>query len=73
MMRLPVNEKELAFLKAIGVADREYSREELEMIAEDTVADHLMTHGFQPGQADVNDTGRMCESIMDKIFTAIKA
>ncbi len=70
-MRLPVNSAELAFLESIGVENRDYTRDELEDIAEGTVAEYLMTHGFTENQEDVNEVGAMCEDIIDRIYDAI--
>lgn len=69
-MRLPVNEEEAAFLASLGVENVDYSYEELDFIAESTVADYLMVNGFDENY-DVNQIGEICESIIDKIRDAL--
>ena len=65
-MRLPVSEKQMLFLQSLGVEDREYTREEVDRIVEDVVADHLMLHGWKPGAdfEETNEIGDMCEDII---------
>lgn len=64
-MRLPVTKNQMAFLKSIGISDKEYSAEEINEEIIDAVSDYLMQHGFKQGQQETNEIGDMCESIID--------
>ena len=66
-MRLSVTKKQMEFLKTLGVEDKEYTRDEIDDIVIETLADELMRHGFTAGQEDVNEIGDLCESIIDAI------
>jgi len=70
-MRFPVTDEQKKFLKMLGIEDRDYTVAELETIAEETVYDYLMSHGWKPGPdfEETNEIGDMCEDIIQRIYT----
>lgn len=66
--RLTVTNAQMEFLKALGVEDRTYTKDEFDKII-DITADHLMAHGWKPGPdyEETNEIGDMCESIIDAL------
>lgn len=65
-MRLPVTKEQMEFLKTLGVEDKEYTEEEMEYIAEETVYNCLMAKGWRLDTPDyiTNEIGDMCEDII---------
>lgn len=65
-MRLPVNKEQMEFLKSLGIEDREYTKEEVDDIAEGPVYDCLMEKGWKSGKdfQETNEIGDMCETII---------
>lgn len=64
-MRLPVTKQQMEFLNSIGIADRDYSEDEIEDEVLDIVAHYLAGHGFlDSGYNKTNAVGDMCEDII---------
>lgn len=65
-MRLSVTKAQMEFLKTLGVADRDYTREEIDDIIEGPVSDCLMEKGWKPGSdfEETNEIGDLCEAII---------
>ncbi len=66
-MRLKLSDKQWDFLKSLGVADKDYSQEEIDDFVIESLSDKLMKHGFTSNQENVNEIGAICESIIDAI------
>ena len=66
-MRLKLSAEQWDFVKQLGVEDKEYTQTEIDDFVIETIADHLMTYGFNHGQESTNIIGDMCESIIDDI------
>ncbi len=65
-MRLSVTKEQMEFLEALGVEDRDYTKEEIDGIIEGPVSDCLMERGWKPGPdfEETNEIGDMCEAII---------
>ena len=70
--RLPVTAEQMEFLKALGVQDKEYTREEFDEIVEGPVYDCLMEKGWKPGPdyEETNEIGDLCEDIITALTMA---
>lgn len=66
-MRLKLTMQQWDFVKSLGIEDRDYLRDEIDDIVIEALADKLMRCGFTTNQQDVNEIGKMCESIIDAI------
>ena len=66
-MRLKLTAHQWNFLKSLGVEDRNYLQDEIDDIVIEALSDELMQHGFSDGQEAVNETGAICESLIDAI------
>lgn len=68
-MRLNLSQKQMDFLKSIGVEDRDYTQDEIDDVVIEAVSDHLMAHGWKPGPdfEETNEIGDLCEAIIDAI------
>ena len=68
-MRLPLTKQQIDFLHTLGIEDRDYTREEINEIAEGPVYDCLVAKGWKPGPEfeETNEIGDMCEAIIDAL------
>ena len=68
-MKLKLSKEQWEFVKQLGIADKEYSSEEIDDYVIETVYEHLMKKGWKTYEPDyeINDIGIMCEDIIDAI------
>lgn len=70
-MKLSLPKEQMEFLKSIGIEDREYSQEEIDVIVIDALVGHLMSYGWEMNTnteyEKTNEIGDMCENIIDAI------
>lgn len=66
-MRLKLTAQQWDFVKSLGIEDREYTQNEIDDVVIEALADKLMRFGFADGQENTNETGDLCEEIIDAI------
>lgn len=68
-MKLKLSKEQWKFVNQLGVADREYSDEEIDDYVIEIMYEHLMKRGWKSHEPDyeINDVGSMCESVIDAI------
>lgn len=66
-MKLPLNEKQFAFLKSLGIEDKDYTKDEIEEDVIDVLVSCLCSKGFENSETydKTNNIGNMCEEIID--------
>lgn len=70
-MKLSLSKEQWEFVKQLGIADREYSDEEIDDVVIDALVGHLMSYGWEKNTnteyEKTNEIGDMCENIIDAI------
>lgn len=67
-MRLPVSKMQMDFLQKIGIEDRDYTEDEIEDDVIGSLVCCLTAYGFKDSEcSETNETGDMCESIIDAL------
>ena len=71
-MRLKLSKEQWDFVRKLGIADKDYTQDEIDEYVIETVYEHLMKRGWAKYDPDyiINEIGDMCESIIDAIEEA---